>query len=78
MKRFTKPWHIRINRYGRAFVPAPRLRFWLAIALLMRGWRPFENMYVESGRWWSKPSRNTRAMYPQPIATYFRWSEEKP
>lgn len=58
-----KPWHIRINRYGRAFVPAPGPA--LAIVLWLRGWRPFESLCVSRGRWWSIPSHNTRRDYPE-------------
>lgn len=59
-----KAWHIRLGRYGRAFVPAPTS--WFVISLWLRGWRPFESMCVARGRWWSKPSRNTRDMHPVP------------
>lgn len=62
-------WHIRIGQYGRAFVPAPGPL--LAVALWLRGWRPFENISVSRGRWWSKPSRNTARMYPTPIVCWW-------
>lgn len=48
-------WHLRVGRYARAFTPRP-LTPWEAVALLWRGWRPFNYS------WWSKPSRNQKAL----------------
>ena len=58
----NKPWHIRIGKYGRAFVPAPKLVwynplkiFWQWWYLHFRGYTPY---YRYNRYWWSKPSKN--------------------
>ena len=51
--KLYNPWHVRIGKYGRAFILKPD-NYILYIIYVIRGWKKFNEI------WMSKPSKNQR------------------